>query len=435
MLKGNSENYISLQEATKYCNYSQEYLSLRARKGKLRALKFGRNWVTKKEWLNEYLDKIKEYNGKINHQEVVKAESVGPPENLPVAKEEITEDQLVEIPRLRFGFALALVFVLITAGTVFGKESLQSVFKDISPIVQKATHQLSEVTLDLQTAQSATSLFKGYGSWMSKQPSKITETYQKTDQYLDEKIFGLKDIKLPKLAIPRPSIPRFSIPVPSIPRPDFTVFRDRTSDIVKSYFAIDSSLDTKIVQGANKIKDSYLAADRFTDKKFLDLGKEISKGYLVVKKTLVGETQELEQVFVSGQEIINKLASGLKVRVFGFGDFVIQPWKGPLIERVAVGERVEKEEFEELRQELERLKETPFVVKEVITERKEVTELQPITEVTKEIVKVYEKALADFTVFRDRTSDIVKSYFAIDSSLDTKIVQGANKIKDSYLAA
>ena len=79
MLKGNSENYISLQEATKYCNYSQEYLSLRARKGKLRALKFGRNWVTKKEWLNEYLDKIKEYNGKINHQEVVKAESVGPP--------------------------------------------------------------------------------------------------------------------------------------------------------------------------------------------------------------------------------------------------------------------------------------------------------------------------------------------------------------------
>lgn len=53
----NSE-YISLQEAAKYCNYSQEYLSLRARRGKLKAVKFGRNWVTKKEWLEEYLEKI-----------------------------------------------------------------------------------------------------------------------------------------------------------------------------------------------------------------------------------------------------------------------------------------------------------------------------------------------------------------------------------------
>ncbi len=53
----NSE-YISLQEAAKYRNYSQEYLSLRAHRGKLKAVKFGRNWVTKKEWLEEYLEKI-----------------------------------------------------------------------------------------------------------------------------------------------------------------------------------------------------------------------------------------------------------------------------------------------------------------------------------------------------------------------------------------
>jgi hypothetical protein len=50
--------YISLQAATKFCNYSQEYLSLRARQGKLKSAKFGRKWVTTKAWLDEYLAKF-----------------------------------------------------------------------------------------------------------------------------------------------------------------------------------------------------------------------------------------------------------------------------------------------------------------------------------------------------------------------------------------
>ena len=47
--------YISLQEAVSISEYSQEYLSLRARQGKLKAEKIGRNWVTTKEWLDEYV--------------------------------------------------------------------------------------------------------------------------------------------------------------------------------------------------------------------------------------------------------------------------------------------------------------------------------------------------------------------------------------------
>jgi hypothetical protein len=50
------EDYISLLEATEFCDYSQEYLSLRSRQGKLKAVKLGRNWVTTKEWLKEYVD-------------------------------------------------------------------------------------------------------------------------------------------------------------------------------------------------------------------------------------------------------------------------------------------------------------------------------------------------------------------------------------------
>jgi len=47
-------NYISLKEAAKYCPYSQDYLKLRARQGKLKAIKMGRNWFTTITWLEEY---------------------------------------------------------------------------------------------------------------------------------------------------------------------------------------------------------------------------------------------------------------------------------------------------------------------------------------------------------------------------------------------
>jgi len=53
-----NNNYISLAQAGKYSRYSQEYLSLRARQGKMKAVKQGRNWVTTKEWVKEYEKKF-----------------------------------------------------------------------------------------------------------------------------------------------------------------------------------------------------------------------------------------------------------------------------------------------------------------------------------------------------------------------------------------
>lgn len=57
-MKKEHQGYISLKEATKYCNYSLEYLSLLARKGKLPAVKFERNWMTTREAIDNYLKKI-----------------------------------------------------------------------------------------------------------------------------------------------------------------------------------------------------------------------------------------------------------------------------------------------------------------------------------------------------------------------------------------
>jgi len=49
------EEYVSLAEAVKDSPYSQEYLSLLARKGRLEALKLGRNWLVKRESIREYI--------------------------------------------------------------------------------------------------------------------------------------------------------------------------------------------------------------------------------------------------------------------------------------------------------------------------------------------------------------------------------------------
>ncbi len=136
----NSE-YISLAEATKHCEYSQEYLSLRARQGKLKAKKIGRNWVTKEEWLKQYIIKTKEYNDwmtakQARKMKVVSADKqtarkkprlqlvatrrVAPPPNLPVEAEK---------PKTSFSFRPILVallaLALFTHSIAFGARNFQ----------------------------------------------------------------------------------------------------------------------------------------------------------------------------------------------------------------------------------------------------------------------------------------------------------------------
>ena len=49
------EELITLSEAAAISGLSQVHLSLLARKGKLRARKIGRDWVTTREAVDEYL--------------------------------------------------------------------------------------------------------------------------------------------------------------------------------------------------------------------------------------------------------------------------------------------------------------------------------------------------------------------------------------------
>jgi len=57
--KKDKYGYISLQEASKLCGYGIEYLSYLARTGRLQAVKIRRNWMTTREALLEYTEKLK----------------------------------------------------------------------------------------------------------------------------------------------------------------------------------------------------------------------------------------------------------------------------------------------------------------------------------------------------------------------------------------
>lgn len=48
---------ISMHQAAKMTPYSAEYLSLLARKGRLKAVKIGRDWLTNEEAIKEYVQK------------------------------------------------------------------------------------------------------------------------------------------------------------------------------------------------------------------------------------------------------------------------------------------------------------------------------------------------------------------------------------------
>lgn len=54
------EKYLPIRDICKGTPYSQEYLSLLARRGKIEAIKFGRNWVTSEKAIKKYIASLKD---------------------------------------------------------------------------------------------------------------------------------------------------------------------------------------------------------------------------------------------------------------------------------------------------------------------------------------------------------------------------------------
>ncbi|MEK7482275.1 MAG: hypothetical protein AAB620_00580, partial [Patescibacteria group bacterium] len=140
----NKIEYISLMDATRLCDYSQEYLSLRVRNGKMKAVKFGRNWFTTKEWLDEYTSRVEEYKETIRLKQLSDTAKIipEPPVDLPIQPKKIFHLPVFHLPEFRwpallarhdfavaksggspklvFGASLGLVFILLAGGLIFG---------------------------------------------------------------------------------------------------------------------------------------------------------------------------------------------------------------------------------------------------------------------------------------------------------------------------
>ncbi|MCD6429133.1 helix-turn-helix domain-containing protein, partial [bacterium] len=67
-----NKTFISLKEAAKICPYSYDYLRLRARQGRLKAIKIAGKWLTKKEWLDEYIQRAELWKQKRNKTQITK---------------------------------------------------------------------------------------------------------------------------------------------------------------------------------------------------------------------------------------------------------------------------------------------------------------------------------------------------------------------------
>lgn len=177
MVNGDN-NYISLKEATRYCKYSQEYLSLRARQGKLKAEKIGRNWLIKKEWLEEYLARTEEYNNKLAIKKAEKIqEKAPPPGDLPIGEfDESVPARLVETQRrasvLRFGFAAVMIFIVLVTGIVFSFRMLQGKTPVVVREVEDSIESWVVVVGRGEVAEvwrNTVNVFRKYFKWVGQQ--------------------------------------------------------------------------------------------------------------------------------------------------------------------------------------------------------------------------------------------------------------------------
>jgi len=186
--------YISLQEASTLCPYSQEYLSLRARQKKLKGVKIGRNWATTREWIEEYLVKSEEYkklNG--NHRVVV-----DPPRNLPIYdpeadmwEDDIPEDierQKAFQRKFQFALATSLVAALFLVSIFQGREQVFRVAERVSPIVISSVASLHGAVnekgfaigneMKSYFAASIGEIAKSYVAWLGDQVQRVARIFR-----------------------------------------------------------------------------------------------------------------------------------------------------------------------------------------------------------------------------------------------------------------
>lgn len=331
--------YISLQEATQYCSYTQEYLSLRARQGKLKALKFGRNWVTKKEWLEEYLQRVEEYN---NHLKNNSQKFVSPPENLEeVIEVEPQSIREIDSGRKKIKFSLApmpmelimgVVFVLFIAGGGFiiqqtegnseltewiGKNSFQNVTDEVSP-------------LSIEFSQGFDRGVANLNSKLKTQSAKLT---QETSYFLDTVSLAGKIVFKEGGKSVAKSFSRANYQVAGIGEITDKTFKEYSQwltrnlrkipqSLVRNYIIANDFLEEKISQGRRQINDGI----KMVDEDFKTLGQNLNYKFTTLTSKLINNyltaNNLVEQKLSSFIKSLKKIPQSLVQSYVRANDFV-----------------------------------------------------------------------------------------------------------------
>lgn len=167
---------ITLAEASRLCNYSQDYLSLRARNHKLKSLKIGNNWMTTSLWLNEYIDRTTLFKKTVEEKRLARQKSADilEPILIPITEafksepgaasantdindntddtepEEFEDVELLfesaieeKAPVLRFSFVLMLTIALVASGIFFGRNTVRTFFADTYDLAEMIGEEMS----------------------------------------------------------------------------------------------------------------------------------------------------------------------------------------------------------------------------------------------------------------------------------------------------
>ena len=288
MTQDSTKKYLSLQEATKLCGYSQEYLSLRARQRKLKAAKFGRNWVTTKEWLIDYLKRVESYN-----------------EDLKIKKSLFPEltSALLKLERWQKpALALATVSILLVSSV--------TMMTDFDDVLASQAENLARLGLAAVDASAAS--LSEYGSWLNKNLSsqmatgvktignsltKIKSDYSDANDWLEEKIIVLAeffDKNLPRLAFDfKVDLPKIDLPqvyLPKISLPAFKTIGYARDQANGFYWRANNLIEEKILELFSGAGQGFVSARSWfsgfrqkpivvkepaPDQRLIDLEKEI----------------------------------------------------------------------------------------------------------------------------------------------------------------
>ncbi len=455
------EEYISLTEATKYCDYTQEYLSLRARQGKLKAVKFGRNWVTKKEWVQEYFAAT---NSKKAKEHKKKAQGVAGLLS-PARRASAKLIMAVKRPELKYAVVGVLVFVVLGAGFAWGAPKF-SVAKDL-----------------FMEGISAFSQGVNYSaSKLSKSADKLSDTIFNAVQRGMAKIPAAPSVSIP----PVPPVPHLSIPPVSFPSVSVSVISSVAREAKESVaigsgaarrafeedFSSTKSGVRTVVQSFHSAKDYAVnsaknialaiasippyAADRIfafgenavysigytgrmfgeytqwlnqtiiqrlvrgADKNISTAMANISKigelfysKYVEANDWVENKIQKVAEIPVKVSNIFSDMAGLLKPELeleqaqLGRQKRIRQGVESKTQD--AAKELAEAEDIiKELQQKVKGLESKSFAQKETIKEVKKITQIQPVKQITKEIKIIDSEALTTLAVLQEKIDVIEK---------------------------